>query len=620
MQKIYPFKFLDSYTREDKDFFFGRDEEIETLYRMCFQSNIMLVYGTSGTGKTSLIQCGLANKFQSYDWSDLFIRRGENMVYSFDKALCEASDGVFAGPGDISNSIKNLAEKVDAVYNASFKPIYLIFDQFEELYILGDLKEQKGFIKVIQDLISLQRPVKVIISIREEYLGYLYEFEKKVPELLRKKLRVEPMNEERVTSVIKKIGSSTTSNVSLEQGKEDQIAENIFKKLKGDDKTLTIQLPYLQVFLDTLYLKITKDESRTTPAVFTLQHLEAIGDIGDVLRNFLDEQVMQTAQKLDEKPETIWKILSPFVTLDGTKEPLSANQLYDRFEEEPKPLLDNIIQAFVKSRILRFTEKDQRYEIAHDSLAKQVNAKRSDEEIAILEVQRLIKSQVSVKPEAREFFTERQLLFIEPYLEKFKESDAEAEWINKSRENVEELKRKEEERKEEERVREQKRKDDERKREEEELKREQKRKDEEIAAEQQRKALELAKTRKWLMIFGGLFILAVLALFAAYFFYKNAKANEDFAKKESENAKKSAITAQENLVASYISDTIRYSGEIKIASQNIETFSDQYKAGKDVILIEEQKINGLKERIDSLKDKIKDSKLRIDSLKGNIKD
>ena len=59
--------------------------------------------------------------------------------------------------------------------------------------------------------------------------------------------------------------------------------------------------------------------------------------------------------------------------------------------------------------------------------------KRSDEEIAILEVQRLIKSQVSVRAEAREYFTEKQLLFIEPYSSKFKESDEEKDWIAKSR-------------------------------------------------------------------------------------------------------------------------------------------------------------------------------------------
>ncbi|MEP6468021.1 MAG: pYEATS domain-containing protein, partial [Parafilimonas sp.] len=41
----------------------------------------------------------------------------------------------------------------------------------------------------------------------------------------------------------------------------------------------------------------------------------------------------------------------------------------------------------------------------------------------------------------REFFTEKQLLFIEPYLDKFKVSDEEQDWINKSRANVEEQKK-----------------------------------------------------------------------------------------------------------------------------------------------------------------------------------
>ena len=58
--KKYPFKFLDSYNQKDKDIFFGRDEEIEALYEMVFQTPILLIYGASGTGKTSLIQCGLA--------------------------------------------------------------------------------------------------------------------------------------------------------------------------------------------------------------------------------------------------------------------------------------------------------------------------------------------------------------------------------------------------------------------------------------------------------------------------------------------------------------------------------------------------------------------------------
>ena len=51
MTKRYPFKFLDAYNKADTDIFFGRDEEVEALYQMTFQSDILLVYGASGTGK-----------------------------------------------------------------------------------------------------------------------------------------------------------------------------------------------------------------------------------------------------------------------------------------------------------------------------------------------------------------------------------------------------------------------------------------------------------------------------------------------------------------------------------------------------------------------------------------
>jgi putative ribosome biogenesis GTPase RsgA len=53
MQKS-PFKFLDSYSKEDRNIFFGRDNEIEELYSRVFQSRVLVVYGISGTGKSSL--------------------------------------------------------------------------------------------------------------------------------------------------------------------------------------------------------------------------------------------------------------------------------------------------------------------------------------------------------------------------------------------------------------------------------------------------------------------------------------------------------------------------------------------------------------------------------------
>ncbi len=58
-----PFKFLDSYTKEDKNIFFGRERETEELYHKVFESKILLVYGVSGTGKSSLIIAGSLRSF-----------------------------------------------------------------------------------------------------------------------------------------------------------------------------------------------------------------------------------------------------------------------------------------------------------------------------------------------------------------------------------------------------------------------------------------------------------------------------------------------------------------------------------------------------------------------------
>jgi hypothetical protein len=451
MQKRYPFKFLDAYTLNDSAFYFGRDEEIAAMYEMVFQTDLLLVYGGSGTGKTSLIQCGLAAKFQTHEWLSLFIRRGNNINKSLEKALMEAGGNVADGDDDLEwlnqdwtqeakakpQNNSELAKRFKAIYLSNFKPIYLIFDQFEELFILGNKEEQDVFFETVKEILRLEQPIKIIISIREEYLGYLYEFERKVPHLLRKKLRVEPMNFDKVKEVIKGVGKNPESLVALKEGEEEQIAAGVFAKIKGNERRVSIELPYLQVFLDKLYITCTGDESRTSEIRFSLAILETMGNIGDVLRDLLDDQVQLTAENLALKPEFIWQVLSPFVTLDGTKEPLSHEMLCSRLLNADPLVISQILLAFVNRRILRYAENEELYEIAHDSLAKQIHAKRSDEDIALLEVQRLVKSQALIKEASREYFTERQLQLIEPCLDKYIPGEAELHWIEQSRRHIE---------------------------------------------------------------------------------------------------------------------------------------------------------------------------------------
>ncbi|MCB0840135.1 MAG: ATP-binding protein, partial [Bacteroidetes bacterium] len=137
-----PFKFLDAYTPEDRDVFFGRDQEVETLYQLVFKSRLLLVYGQSGTGKTSLIQCGLGGKFDLTDWYPFHIRRNDDINRSLTEAL--------SGPAGGKLRKDSFPETIAYIYKNFLRPVYLIFDQFEELFILGTPEEQEIFITSIQ--------------------------------------------------------------------------------------------------------------------------------------------------------------------------------------------------------------------------------------------------------------------------------------------------------------------------------------------------------------------------------------------------------------------------------------------------------------------------------------
>ena len=458
-RKVYPFKFLDPYEQKDKDLFFGREEEINTLYQMVFQTNILLLYGASGTGKTSLIQCGFANKFKSYDWLDISVRRGGNINNSLERALkdvegdieTEADEDKTAGESasDLEPATE-LARSFKAIYLNYFRPIYLIFDQFEELYIHGNKEEQQLFIEKILEILKLKQPIKIIFIIRDEYLGHLYDFEKAVPQLLSKKLRLEPMNLEKIIEIIEGISQNERSVVTFKQAEKKGIAQLIFEKVKGKENKLSIQLPYLQVFFDKLYLKITGDEDRQKEAEITKDSINSLNEIEDVLREFLEEQVVRISKELSRQgttvpTETLWKILSPFATLEGTKESVAIDNLVNNLKDIHPQLINVAVDAFVNGRILRNTDANQ-YELAHDSLAKKIAEKRSDDEIALLEVKRLIKGHASLNEETKEMFSEKQLSFIAPMLGKLNLTEVENRLIIESQQTLKQQKEKEKKR------------------------------------------------------------------------------------------------------------------------------------------------------------------------------
>jgi hypothetical protein len=54
-----PYRGLDRFEDRDKDLFFGRDQLIKSLLAQLSGSNVLLVLGASGSGKSSVVRAGL---------------------------------------------------------------------------------------------------------------------------------------------------------------------------------------------------------------------------------------------------------------------------------------------------------------------------------------------------------------------------------------------------------------------------------------------------------------------------------------------------------------------------------------------------------------------------------
>jgi hypothetical protein len=397
-----PFKFLDSYTKDDREIFFGRDREIEELYHRVFESKLMLVYGVSGTGKSSLIHCGLANKFQETDWLPLVVRRGGNIINSIAGAI--QASAITKQEWQLSSPIQ-FKKAVRSLYLDHYKPVYFIFDQFEELFIFGDKEERKSFVNIIKSLVESDLQCRLIFVMREEYMAGVTEFERYIPSFFANRVRIEKMAHLNAIEAIK--GPCKASNINLEEG----FAESLLEKLSPE--SADVELTYLQVFLDKIF-HLAHSEKDQKSNSFTIPLLEKVGNVTDLLGNFLDDQII-----LLTDPDTALAVLKSFVSVKGTKRQMTLEEVREYAETLGKPVeesaLIDMLQNFVHIRILRDKDENERFELRHDALATKIYEKITLVEKEILEIRQFIENAWISWQKRKVYISAVDLEYIAPY-------------------------------------------------------------------------------------------------------------------------------------------------------------------------------------------------------------
>ncbi len=417
-----PFKFLDAYSREDEDIWFGREKETAALYDALSGVKHLLVYGPSGAGKTSLIECGLRNQFSDADWFALTIRRGHNMIASTYAAINEALENpISVGDDSLPLDPKmTLGHAVEQLYTERFQPVYLLFDQFEELLILGSeasrqkKDEREVFFESLNELIRFRVPCRVILIMREEFIGHLSEYEHLCPSIFQHRFRLEKMRKDSVSQVIHNTLTATRYEHIFTVEHAPKLASAILAKLP--DNKQEIELAHVQVFLEELWDRANQKNDVGQLPVLSQELITENDNLERILDSFLKKQLSDLETSYGKKVPL--ELLATMISERHTKLQLSASEIEQSLQDNHVKINSSLLpllKSLEASRVLRTLKSGEKtkYEISHDLLALVVGQNLTEE----MKMRDRAGEVYRVYESKKGYFTKEDLDYIRPFQE-----------------------------------------------------------------------------------------------------------------------------------------------------------------------------------------------------------
>lgn len=256
-----PFPGLRPFEPDEEHLFFGREQETDELLSRLRTTRFLLVAGSSGTGKSSLVRSGLIPALQSgfmlqagSNWRIIVFRPGDNPIGNLAVAM-DAPDAL-GSEGEIASTNRILLEAtllrsslgiVQAVRQAhipSQDNVLIVVDQFEELFrfrrsdrTANAHDEAVAFFKLLLEATRQKDvPIYIALTMRSDFLGDCIEFQG-LPEAVNDGLYLIP----RMTR--DELRSAITGPVAVAGG---AIALRLVLRLLNDLGDDQDQLPVLQ--------------------------------------------------------------------------------------------------------------------------------------------------------------------------------------------------------------------------------------------------------------------------------------------------------------------------------------------------------------------------------------
>lgn len=254
-----PYKGLKTFESDDQDIFFGRSQFITSLVDQLEKSNLVLLLGASGSGKSSVVRAGLI-PWLSQKWHPRFVKfiltPDKNPFLSLHSTLLynkyKQSEAEIAleAKADTLNLVIQKLKKFDEYW-------LILIDQFEELFTLSQPEKRERFIEgLVKFNQTKQNSVKIVATMRADFMDKLSPYGKLITATDKHRPMIAEMEVDELRLAIEQ--PAAHRGVVFESGLVDEIIKNI-QGQKG-------YLPLLQYTLNLLWeteLKNNLSQERT---------------------------------------------------------------------------------------------------------------------------------------------------------------------------------------------------------------------------------------------------------------------------------------------------------------------------------------------------------------------
>ena len=424
VRRRYPGLHSFGFDRLDEQMFFGRERESKDITQRLRANRLLVLYGISGLGKTSLLQAGVFPRLDEYDLLPLRVRFDqadlnplERLVTDINKEVLNLNANALPDEQFAIDESKNKVQSWWEYFKTSafwcgdriMTPV-VILDQFEEVFTLQSHDARAEIARQLGCLVNGNMPdyikqgmrdgkysysdespdVRIVLSLRIEYVGRLQELFSDIPSILNRRFILTPLVREQAQKAISEPAQKNIQGVEFFTGPFRYGAPALEHLLDflADEESGAVEPYQLQIQCQEIEDKVHKLQANSDDVVVDVGLIGDQQSMRNVVKQFymnsIDELNHVVSQQKKLEGRTLSAGLSAKRTAAAARElcefgllsdaghrlTLPQEQILDQFS----PLTETDLSFLVDRRLLRREAKRASfvYELAHDSLCDPV--------------------------------------------------------------------------------------------------------------------------------------------------------------------------------------------------------------------------------------------------------